>query len=89
MFPQASSSGGGFHHGKFPFLHVLHQDLPPFVFEHLAQLWVLTPHSLHPDRSLLCLCLLWHLAVPPAESLFQEPLHFFVMTWMLGISSLA
>ena len=39
-YPKASSSGRGFHLGEFPFLHTLHQDQPPFVLEHSAQLWI-------------------------------------------------
>ena len=44
MFPEASFSGRGSHFWAFLFLHMLHQDHPLFVLEHLSQLWVLTPY---------------------------------------------
>ena len=82
--PKASSSGGGSHHGESSFLHILLQDQPPFLLEWLAQLKVLNPHSLHPDHSLLCLCLQWHLTGPLAEGLCQALLHLLVLTWLLA-----
>ena len=36
MSPKLSSSGGGSHFWVFPFSHILHQDLPPFILECLA-----------------------------------------------------
>ena len=89
MFCKASSSGGGSHRWAFPFFHILHQDPPPSVLDQLAHFWVLTPHSLHLDHSLLCLCLLWHLAVPLAKDLFQALLCLLIASWLLGIPSLA
>ena len=86
---EASSSGGGSLHEEYPFLHILHQDQPPFHLEQLTQLQVLNPHSLCPDHSLLCLCLLQCLAGPSAEGLIQALLHFLVVAWMLSIPSLA
>ena len=87
--PKASSSGGGSVHREYPCLRILHQDQPAFHLEQLIQLWVLNPHSLHLDFSLLCLHLLWHLAGPPAGGLFQALLHLPIVAWMLGILSLA
>ena len=60
-----------------------------FHLEWMAKLWVLNPHSLHLDCSLLCLCLLWCLTGPLAEGLVQALLHLLVVAWMLGIPSLA
>ena len=86
--PKASTSGGGSHLGEFPFPQILHQDQLPFVLEHSARLRGLTLHSLLPDRSLLCLRLLWHLAGPPPKVLSQALLCLLAVSWLLGVPSL-
>ena len=88
--PKASSSGGWSYLGEYPFLKILHQDKPPFVLEHSAQFWVLTLQNLHPDCSLLCLHLLWHLADPLVGDLSQALLcHLAVECPITSLATLA
>ena len=89
-FLGTSYSGRKSHLKVTPFLHALHQDPPLSLPEWLAHSPVLTTHSLCPDHSLLCLCLLLHLAAPFTKGhwhLTQALLHLLAVTMALGILS--